>query len=54
MRDKPNGNDDCVMVFPDHDVCAVISAESTPYSVLVCLVKELAQVWNENCSPDEL
>jgi hypothetical protein len=48
------GNDDCVMVFPDHDACAVPSMGSTPQSVLVPLAKELAQILERNCSPDEL
>ena len=48
------GNDDCVMVFPDHDACAVPSMGSTPQSVLVPLAKELAPILDGNCSTDEL
>ena len=48
------GNDDCVMVFPDHDARAVARRESTPYSVLVPLAKELAPILDGNCSTDEL
>ena len=48
------GNDDCMVVFPDHDARALSSVKSTPYSVLVPLAKELAQILDGNCSPDEL
>ena len=48
------GNDDGMMVFPDPDTCAIIGVDSTPYSVLVPLAKELAQILDGNCSPDEL
>ena len=50
------GNDDCMMVFPDHDTRVVISVGSTPLSgVLVSLSKELvAQILDVNCSPDKL
>jgi len=43
-----------MMVFPDPDTCAIIGVDSTPYSVLVPLAKELAQILDGNCSPDKL
>ncbi len=43
-----------MMVFPDPDTCAIIGVDSTPYSVLVPLAKELAQILEGNCSADEL
>ncbi len=42
-----------MLVFPDHDA-PVIRTESTPHSILVPLVKELASILEVNCTIEEL
>ena len=48
------GSNDCLLVIPVHIDSPAVSQESTPYSILVPLVKKLSSILDGNCTGEEL